>query len=50
MKISKMGAKPLDKLLPQGVIRPTLNPYEHFLLMSNDSMRPLKGKHYVPQY
>ena len=27
--------KLLDKLVPQWVIRPTLNPKEHFLLMSN---------------
>ena len=31
----KLRTKPLDKLVPQGVIRPTLNAKEHFLLMSN---------------
>ena len=40
----KMRAKPLDKLVHKGVIRPTLNPWEHFLLVPNGSMRPLKCK------
>ena len=28
----KMRKKTLDKLVPQGIIRPTLNPYEHFMV------------------
>ena len=36
--------KLLDKLVPQWVIRPTLNPKEHFLLTSNCKMKPLQGK------
>ena len=40
----KMRAKPLDKLVHKGVIRPTLNHWEHLLLMPNGPMRPLKCK------
>ena len=39
-----MRTKPLHKLESQGVIRPTLNSSELFLLMSFGSMRHFKGK------
>ena len=39
-----MRTKPLHKLEPQGVIRPTLKSEELFLLMSNGSMRQFKVK------
>ena len=38
-----MRTKPLNKLESQGVIRPTLNSLELFLLVSNGSMRQFKG-------
>ena len=38
------STKPLHKLEPQGVIGPTLNSWEHSLLISNGSMRQLKVK------
>ena len=47
MKINetlKMRTKPLHKLEPQGVTRPTLNSWEHSLLISNGSMRQPKVK------
>ena len=39
-----MRTTPLHKLESQGVIRPTLNSYEFFLLMPNGSKRQFKGK------
>ena len=39
-----MRTKPLQKVESHWVIRPTLNSYELFLLMSNSSMRQFKGK------
>ena len=44
MKTLKMGTKPLHKLEPQEVIRPTLNTWEHCLLISNGSTKQLKVK------
>ena len=44
MKTLKMRTKPSHKLEPQGVIRPTLNSWEHSLLILNVSMRHLKVK------
>ena len=38
----KNKAKPLYKLVSQGVIRPTFNSLEHLLFMSNGSIGPLK--------
>ena len=49
MKTLKMRTKPLHKLEPQGVIRHTLNSWEHNLLISNGSMRQLKVKIYILQ-
>ena len=43
----KNKAKPLYKLVSQGVIRPTFNSLEHLLFMSNGSKGHLKGIHYV---
>ena len=44
MKTLKMRTKPLHKLEHQGVIRSTLNSWEHSLLISNGSIRQLKVK------
>ena len=38
----KNKAKPLYKLVSQGVIRPTFKSLEHLLFMSNGSIGPLK--------
>ena len=39
-----MKTKPLHKVESQGIVRPTLNSKELFLLMSNGSMGQFKGK------
>ena len=45
----KNRVKPLYNLVPQRVIRPTVNFWEHLLLMTGGSMDHLKAKHNVPQ-
>ena len=44
MKSLKTRIKPLHTLEPQGIIRPTLNSWEHCLLILNGSMRQLNVK------
>ena len=45
----KNSVKPLHNLVPQGVIRPKVNSWEHLLLITSGSMGHLKAKYYVPQ-
>ena len=45
----KNRVKPLHNLVHKGVIRPTVNSWEHLLLMTSGSMGHLKAKYIDPQ-